>query len=144
MRQENGFTLVELLIVIMIIGILAAMAVPIYRDYTTRAKVTEVLTLGRRDALMLTEYHENHGKWPTQASQVDLSPPAASRYLKASQYMANPPRLIYNVYNLGPRNAKGEIIFQASATSGSIRWDCHPGSGAYSFPNKYLPRSCRQ
>ena len=146
MQKKNGFTLVELLIVVVIIGILAAMAIPIYRNYTTRAKVSEVLTLGRRDSLMLTEYHENHGQWPTQAQagQVDLSPPAASEYLIKSQYQASPPSLIYQVGNLGPGDAKGEIIFQASAGPGSIRWDCHPGTGAQSFPKKYLPRSCRQ
>lgn len=138
--------MVELVIVMAIIGIPAAVAIPVYRDYTTRAKVSEVLTLGRRDSLILSGYHESHGQWPTQTQvgQADISPPAASQYLIKSQYQTNPPSLIYQVGNLGPGDAKGKIIFEAIASSSSIRWDCHPGTGAQSFPIKYLPGSCRQ
>lgn len=144
MQKSNGFTLIELLIVVTIIGILAAITVPAYRNYTVRAKVAEVLTLGHRDTLELTQYRETHGQWPTGSGQVDISPPAASQYLIQTQYKQDPPSLVYQVGNLGPQDAKGDIVFKASAQAGSIRWQCHPASGAQHFPDKYLPQSCRQ
>ncbi len=67
-QVQKGFTLIELMIVIAIIGILAAIAIPAYQNYTIRSQVTEGLTLGDGWKTAISEYYANTGAWPTQAN----------------------------------------------------------------------------
>jgi type IV pilus assembly protein PilA len=67
-QVQKGFTLIELMIVIAIIGILAAIAIPAYQNYTIRSQVTEGLTLGDGWKTAIAEYYANTGNWPTVAS----------------------------------------------------------------------------
>ena len=67
-QVQKGFTLIELMIVIAIIGILAAIAIPAYQNYTIRAQVTEGLTLGDGWKTAIAEYYANTGNWPTQTN----------------------------------------------------------------------------
>src|SRR5580692_8191655 len=68
MSVQKGFTLIELMIVIAIIGILAAIAIPAYQNYTIRAQVTEGLTLADGWKTAIAEYYANTGAWPTTAN----------------------------------------------------------------------------
>ncbi|EMS5768729.1 pilin [Neisseria gonorrhoeae] len=61
---QKGFTLIELMIVIAIVGILAAVALPAYQDYTARAQVSEAILLAEGQKSAVTEYYPNNGKWP--------------------------------------------------------------------------------
>ncbi|EMU0038684.1 pilin, partial [Neisseria gonorrhoeae] len=61
---QKGFTLIELMIVIAIVGILAAVALPAYQDYTARAQVSEAILLAEGQKSAVTEYYLNHGEWP--------------------------------------------------------------------------------
>jgi type IV pilus assembly protein PilA len=65
---QKGFTLIELMIVIAIIGILAAIAIPAYQNYTIRAQITEGLTLGDGWKTAIAEYYANTGNWPIQSN----------------------------------------------------------------------------
>jgi type IV pilus assembly protein PilA len=65
---QKGFTLIELMIVVAIIGILAAIAIPAYQNYTIRAQVTEGMTLADGWKTAVAEYYANKGSWPTTAS----------------------------------------------------------------------------
>jgi len=67
-QVEKGFTLIELMIVVAIIGILAAIAIPAYQNYTIRAQVTEGLTLADGWKTAIAEYYANTGVWPTTAN----------------------------------------------------------------------------
>ncbi len=64
-RVQQGFTLIELMIVVAIIGILAAIAIPAYQDYTIRAKVSEGLNLASAAKTSVAEYRVTNGAWPT-------------------------------------------------------------------------------
>ncbi|EMT8478034.1 pilin, partial [Neisseria gonorrhoeae] len=73
---QKGFTLIELMIVIAIVGILAAVALPAYQDYTARAQVSEAILLAEGQKSAVTEYYLNNGKWPADngAAGVASSP----------------------------------------------------------------------
>ncbi|ENX1907191.1 pilin, partial [Neisseria gonorrhoeae] len=73
---QKGFTLIELMIVIAIVGILAAVALPAYQDYTARAQVSEAILLAEGQKSAVTEYYLNHGKWPENNTSAGVANPA--------------------------------------------------------------------
>ncbi|EPH9250704.1 pilin, partial [Neisseria gonorrhoeae] len=70
---QKGFTLIELMIVIAIVGILAAVALPAYQDYTARAQVSEAILLAEGQKSAVTEYYLNHGKWPENNTSAGVA-----------------------------------------------------------------------
>ncbi|EMT6614201.1 pilin [Neisseria gonorrhoeae] len=77
---QKGFTLIELMIVIAIVGILAAVALPAYQDYTARAQVSEAILLAEGQKSAVTEYYLNHGIWPANNTSAGVaSPPPTSK-----------------------------------------------------------------
>ncbi|HFB7939937.1 TPA: pilin, partial [Neisseria gonorrhoeae] len=70
---QKGFTLIELMIVIAIVGILAAVALPAYQDYTARAQVSEAILLAEGQKSAVTEYYLNHGKWPENNDKAGVA-----------------------------------------------------------------------
>ncbi|SBO73039.1 pilin monomer [Neisseria gonorrhoeae] len=72
---QKGFTLIELMIVIAIVGILAAVALPAYQDYTARAQVSEAILLAEGQKSAVTEYYLNHGEWPPTTALPAWHPP---------------------------------------------------------------------
>ncbi|ENV2218609.1 pilin, partial [Neisseria gonorrhoeae] len=81
---QKGFTLIELMIVIAIVGILAAVALPAYQDYTARAQVSEAILLAEGQKSAVTEYYLNHGKWPedNDSAGVASSSSIKGKYVK--------------------------------------------------------------
>ncbi|ENS6833896.1 pilin, partial [Neisseria gonorrhoeae] len=73
---QKGFTLIELMIVIAIVGILAAVALPAYQDYTARAQVSEAILLAEGQKSAVTEYYLNHGTWPENNTSAGVASPA--------------------------------------------------------------------
>ncbi|EMU0637313.1 pilin [Neisseria gonorrhoeae] len=72
---QKGFTLIELMIVIAIVGILAAVALPAYQDYTARAQVSEAILLAEGQKSAVTEYYLNNGKWPENNDKAGVASP---------------------------------------------------------------------
>ncbi|HFA1750379.1 TPA: pilin, partial [Neisseria gonorrhoeae] len=70
---QKGFTLIELMIVIAIVGILAAVALPAYQDYTARAQVSEAILLAEGQKSAVTEYYLNNGKWPEDNDKAGVA-----------------------------------------------------------------------
>ncbi|HFC3035495.1 TPA: pilin, partial [Neisseria gonorrhoeae] len=82
---QKGFTLIELMIVIAIVGILAAVALPAYQDYTARAQVSEAILLAEGQKSAVTEYYLNHGEWPKDNGDAGVANPTdiKGKYVKS-------------------------------------------------------------
>ena len=141
-KVQQGFTLIELMIVVAIIGILAAIAIPAYQDYTIRAQVTEGLNLASGSKVAVAEYYQNTGDFPSGNSQAGV--PAADtitgNYV-SSVTIGNANGQITVVYGSGAHaNIDGKnLILAAGSGTGSVTWDCTLGD----VEDNYRPSSCR-
>ena len=148
MKQQKGFTLIELMIVIAIIGILAAIAIPAYQDYTIRSKVSEGLNLAGAAKLAVSETFDSLGFFPQ--TQVSYGLPAAvsisGNYVSTIGIdTANPTGIITITYrgNLGgnpPANNATVVLTPSTASGGSVAWGCQTVT---TMPIKYRPANCR-
>ncbi|WP_285834434.1 pilin [Kangiella sp. TOML190] len=138
-KKQAGFTLIELMIVIAIIGILAAIAIPAYQDFTIRSKVSEALVIAGKDKTSVSEYYISTGALPAAAADAGINVSnAQSNYLTADTTVAAGV-LTYTLGALGSADAVGTLIFDPTATDNGVSWDCTGGT----FPEKYRPANCR-
>lgn len=146
MRKQQGFTLIELMIVVAIIGILAAIAIPAYQDYTIRAQVSEGLNLAAGAKAAVTEYYQDQGAFPGDNATAGIEAAAniEGKYVKSVAVGAN--GVITVTYSkAAPQSANANIdgktlTMTPTDNAGSVSWACAGGAG---LQKKWLPAACR-
>ncbi|MEY4752819.1 MAG: hypothetical protein RJA44_494 [Pseudomonadota bacterium] len=137
-RVQQGFTLIELMIVVAIIGILATLALPAYQDYAKRARISEGLGLAGGAKTAVAEYVATNNAWPADNAAAGLvGATSITGAMVTSVAIGNADGKITVSYNAAAGG--GTIILAATTTSGGITWDCKGGT----VDTKYRPTQCR-
>ena len=139
MRKQQGFTLIELMIVVAIIGILAAIAIPAYQDYTIRAQVSEGLNLTGACKAAVTEFYQDTGGFPSDNAEAGLSAAADITGKYTVSITAGGQACVAQYGKEANTKILGaELTMTAIENAGSVEWDC-----TANFDNKWLPAACR-
>ncbi|HEZ5435817.1 TPA: pilin [Neisseria meningitidis] len=160
---QKGFTLIELMIVIAIVGILAAVALPAYQDYTARAQVSEAILLAEGQKSAVTEYYLNHGEWPANNSSagVATSTDIKGKYVAGVKVEKGVITATMASSNVNNEIKDKKLSLWAKRQDGSVKWFCgQPVARANANANganndevtaanganidtKHLPSTCR-
>nr|WP_101125663.1 pilin [Neisseria meningitidis] len=161
---QKGFTLIELMIVIAIVGILAAVALPAYQDYTARAQVSEAILLVEGQKSAVTEYYLNHGIWPSDNSAAGVASSADIKGKYVQKVEVNNGVITATMASSNVNNEiKGKkLSLWAKRQAGSVKWFCGQpvqrananganndevtaatGKGTDKIDTKHLPSTCR-
>ncbi|HEZ5263662.1 TPA: pilin [Neisseria meningitidis] len=156
---QKGFTLIELMIVIAIVGILAAVALPAYQDYTARAQVSEAILLAEGQKSAVTEYYLNHGEWPANNSDAGVASASdiKGKYVKSVEVKNGV--ITATMASSGVNNEiKGKkLSLWAKRQDGSVKWFCGQpvtrtakatdddvtAASDKQIDTKHLPSTCR-
>lgn len=135
--KQKGFTLIELMIVVAIIGILAAIAIPAYQDYTIRARVTEGLEMASSAKLAVSETSQTNNALPATQAATGYTTPAATANV-TSIVIADTTGVITVTYTAAAGGGTITLVPTLTA-NGDITWSCTGGT----LLAKYRPANCR-
>ncbi|HFC7197867.1 TPA: pilin [Neisseria meningitidis] len=124
---QKGFTLIELMIVIAIVGILAAVALPAYQDYTARAQVSEAILLAEGQKSAVTEYYLNHGEWPGNNSDAGVASSASDikgKYVQSVEVKNGVVTATMASSNVNNEIKGKKLSLWAKRQDGSVKWFC--------------------
>ena len=142
MNAQKGFTLIELMIVIAIIGILAAIALPAYQDYTKRARVGEALSLAGGAKTAVTEFYSSNNSWPVDNAAAGLPPAADIKGNTVDSVNAAGGKITVKVNaKVDSSSSANTLVLSPSASSGSVTWSCK--TSETTINKKFLPSECR-
>jgi len=137
-KVQQGFTLIELMIVVAIIGILAAVAIPAYQDYTIRAKVTEGLSLASAAKTAVSEFFATNGALPGSNISAGIASSQSIRGNHVDYVIITGSGLI--TVSFSANTITGSTLLLSPTTSaGNVAWSCTSGD----LEARYRPSSCR-
>ncbi|QEY24193.1 pilin [Neisseria animalis] len=152
---QKGFTIIELMIAIAIVGVLTVIALPAYQDYTGRAQVSEALSLLEAQKSSVVEYYSDKGEWPTSNSEAGIAENIEGQYVASVKVGTNgtiTATMKNSNINVDIRgktleltpNAPATTTTESGATSrdGAFTWKCTPGA-TDGVNEKFLPSACR-
>ena len=151
-KMQKGFTLIELMIVVAIIGILAAVALPAYQDYTIRAKVSEIILAASSAKVAVSEHAQANGMMNSMTTAVATQ---ASKFVSAVTYLptdASVGVIVAAATGAEPKLATTGVQFTGTLQgNGQVTWECRAAAAAtYGsvviaavMDSKYLPASCK-
>ncbi len=142
MKKQQGFTLIELMIVVAIIGILAAIAIPAYQDYTIRAQVSEGLNLAAGAKAAITEFTQDRGNFPSDNATAGIAPAGqiTGKYVGTVTNAAG----VITINYAGDAHALltgANLMLSPFTNAGSVEWTC--SSTDASIAPRHLPAACR-
>ena len=140
-KSERAFTLIELMIVIAIIGILAAIAIPAYQDYTVRSQVAEGLALTSNAKTLVSMYYSDKGALPADNTEAGLQAPASIQGNYVASVSNNNGVITATFGNSSHAVLNGQTLLLSVVTSArnSIAWTCK----STTLHDRYLPSACR-
>ena len=142
MKNQQGFTLIELMIVVAIIGILAAIAIPAYQDYTIRAQVSEGLNLSGAAKAAGTEYYQDQGAFPGDNATAGLEAAGniLGKYVTGVAVGAGGVITVSYGLDANANIAGATLTMAPNDNLGSVSWTCAAGA---ILVDKWLPAACR-
>ncbi|HID8585758.1 TPA: pilin [Neisseria meningitidis] len=155
---QKGFTLIELMIVIAIVGILAAVALPAYQDYTARAQVSEAILLAEGQKSAVTEYYLNHGEWPGGNSDAGVASSSTIKGKYVQKVEVAKGVITATMLSTGVnKEIQGKkLSLWAKRQDGSVKWFCGQpvtrnkaatddvaATDNKKIDTKHLPSTCR-
>ena len=141
-KYQQGFTLIELMIVIAILGILMAIAIPAYQDYAVRAKASEGINLAGASKLALAETYSSTGRLVSSniSAGLPVKTDITGKYVTSVEVIS--PGIIQIIYSAGEAKLSGKDLYLSPIThAGSVSWKCK--AGATPPDARYLPSECR-
>ncbi len=154
---QKGFTLIELMIVIAIVGILAAVALPAYQDYTARAQVSEAILLAEGQKSAVTEYYLNHGEWPANNSDAGVASASdiKGKYVQSVTVANGVVTAEMKSTGVNKEIQGKKLSLWAKRQDGSVKWFCGQpvartakatdvaAANGKKIDTKHLPSTCR-
>ena len=146
-NMQKGFTLIELMIVVAIIAILAAIAIPAYQDYLIRSQVSEGAVLSDGAKTAVAEFYSNSGHFPLNNQSAGLPSAAASisgKYVSSVTVVRGVITANFTGPSVNSKISGDNFALSPTDMGGSMNWTCNPTTAPSNpIPAKYLPSSCR-